>query len=350
MKTVLTFNLQIWLKMTQPGNRIIKDARVLTADYLPNNMVHRDNERQEIARNLKPVLNEGQPLNMLIHGPPGTGKTAMAQYVVEELKKQQFVKTPYVNCFSQKSRFEIFYKLLNKRATVPRDGTSTEKVIDSFEEDVRNNPTVITIDEVDQIADDDALFQISRFRKAGLLLIANNPNALANFDERVRSRLSGLKKVRFRRYSKEELLDILKQRRKYGLFPDSVEDGQLQTIASASNGDARMALNSLRIAAQDAENRGLDKINGKIVEQSIDDSQDRDRIESLERLNRHQKEVYSILQEEESLQMSDLHDEYSSRVDDAKTKRTLRRYLNKMEAYELLTIEGSKSGKMYRLE
>ncbi len=336
--------------MTEPGNQIIEDARVLTADYLPNNMVHRDNERQEIARNLKPVLQEGQPLNMLVHGPPGTGKTAMAQHVVEELKKQQFVKTPYVNCFSQKSRFEIFYKLLNKRATVPRDGTSTEKVIDMFEDEVRQNPTVITIDEVDQIADDDALFQISRFQKAGLILIANNPNALANFDERVRSRLSGLKKVRFRRYDEDELLDILKQRRKYGMYPDSVSDDKLHSIASASNGDARMALNSLRMAAQDAENRGMDEVTEDIVEQSIDDSRDKDRIESLERLNRHQKEVYSILQEEEGLQMSDLYSQYSSDVEDPKTKRTLRRYLNKMEAYELISSEGSKSGKVYRLE
>jgi orc1/cdc6 family replication initiation protein len=336
--------------MASPGKQIIEDARVLTADYLPNSMVHRDNERQEIARNLRPVLQEGQPLNMLVHGPPGTGKTAMARYVVEELKKETFVKTPYVNCFSQKSRFEIFYKLLGKKATVPRDGTSTEKVIDLFEKDVRKNPTVITIDEVDQIADDDVLFEISRFQKAGLILIANSPNALANFDDRVRSRLSGMKKVRFKRYSSDQLFDILKERREYGLYPDTISDDQLKTISGNASGDARMALNSLRIAVQDAENQGLEQVTDEIIDQSITDSQDRDRIESLERLNRHQKSVYNLLQEEDNLKMSELYSLYQEEVDNPKTKRTLRRYLNKMEAYELISSRGEKSGKIYYLE
>ncbi|MFQ3308229.1 MAG: orc1/cdc6 family replication initiation protein [Candidatus Nanohaloarchaea archaeon] len=336
--------------MASPGKQIIEDARVLTADYLPNSMVHRDNERQEIARNLRPVLQEGQPLNMLVHGPPGTGKTAMARYVVEELKKETFVKTPYVNCFSQKSRFEIFYKLLGKKATVPRDGTSTEKVIDLFEKDVRKNPTVITIDEVDQIADDDVLFEISRFQKAGLILIANSPNALANFDDRVRSRLSGMKKVRFKRYSSDQLFDILKERREYGLYPDTISDDQLKTISGNASGDARMALNSLRIAVQDAENQGLEQVTDEIIDQSITDSQDQDRIESLERLNRHQKSVYNLLQEEDNLKMSELYSLYQEEVDNPKTKRTLRRYLNKMEAYELISSRGEKSGKIYYLE
>jgi orc1/cdc6 family replication initiation protein len=336
--------------MASPGKQIIEDARVLTADYLPNSMVHRDNERQEIARNLRPVLQEGQPLNMLVHGPPGTGKTAMARYVVEELKKETFVKTPYVNCFSQKSRFEIFYKLLGKKATVPRDGTSTEKVIDLFEKDVRKNPTVITIDEVDQIADDDVLFEISRFQKAGLILIANSPNALANFDDRVRSRLSGMKKVRFKRYSSDQLFDILKERREYGLYPDTISDDQLKTISGNASGDARMALNSLRIAVQDAENQGLEQVTDEIIDQSITDSQDQDRIESLERLNRHQKSVYNLLQEEDNLKMSELYSLYQEEVDNPKTKRTLRRYLNKMEVYELISSRGEKSGKIYYLE
>jgi cell division control protein 6 len=336
--------------MASPGNHIIEDARVLTADYLPNNMVHRDNERQEIARNLRPVIQGGQPLNMLVHGSPGTGKTAMSQYVIDELKKETFVKTSYVNCFSQKSRFEIFYKLLDKKATVPRDGTSTEKVIDLFEEQVRDNPTIIIIDEVDQIADDDILFEISRFQKAGLILIANNPKVLANFDDRIRSRFSGIKKIRFKRYTDEQIVDILKERREYGLYPDTVSDSQLQTIAAHANGDARMALNSLRIAAQDAENQGLEKVTDELIEESVSSSQDRDRIESLERLNEDQQEVYSILQEEGSMQMSDLYEAYQEEVDEPKTRRTLRRYLNKMEAYELIEAKGEKSGKVYSLE
>lgn len=331
------------------GNQIVADARVLTADYLPNKMVHRDSERQEIARNLRPLLNGGEPLNMLIHGKPGTGKTAMAKYVVQELKKEKFVKSPYVNCFSQKSRFEIFYELLNKKAKVPRDGTSTEKVVEKFDKKVRKNPTIITIDEVDQIADDDILFELSRFKKAGVILVANNPNILAHFDERIRSRFSGLKKIRFKRYTSEELLDILQDRKEYGLYPDSIEKSQLKIIAENSGGDARVAVNSLRLAAQDAENQGSEKISEEIISSSVSDAHDQTQLVSLERLNRHQKAVYKVLSEEGKLSMSDIFDEYRTRVDDSKSRRTLRRYLNKMDSYGLVEAEGMNKGRVYSL-
>lgn len=335
--------------VSESGNQIIADARVLTADYLPNKMVHRDSERQEIARNLKPLLNGGEPLNMLIHGKPGTGKTAMAKYVVQELKKEKFVKSPYVNCFSQKSRFEIFYELLNKKATVPRDGTSTEKVVEKFEEKVRRNPTIITIDEVDQIADDDILFELSRFKKAGIIMIANNPNMLAHFDERIRSRFSGLKKVRFKRYTAEELFDILQDRKEYGLHPDSISRSELRTIAENAGGDARVAVNSLRLAAQDAENQGLDRITPEVVESSVSDANSENQLISLNRLNRHQKAVYRALQENGRMNMSEIVEEYRTRVEDDKSRRTLRRYLNKMDSYGLVEAEGMNKGRVYSL-
>ncbi len=331
-------------------NEIIEDARVLTADYLPNKMVHREGERQEIARNLRPVLQDEPPVDMLIHGRPGTGKTAMSKYVVKQLKKQTFVQTPYVNCFSQKSRFEIFYELLNRKATVPRDGTSTEKVISRFEEKVRENPTIITVDEVDQIRDDDALFELSRFRDAGLIMIANDPNVFANFDERVSSRFSGIHKIRFKPYDQDQLVDILKLRREHGLRDGSISTEQLRRIAASAGGDARVAINSLRLAAQTAENQDMDSITEETVEESVSDAHDRNRLESLEKLNRHQKKLYKILQQEGELGMKNLFNQYRDEVDDPRSKRTVRRYLNKMQAYDVVEKLGGKKGASYRLE
>lgn len=337
------------ISMTASGNQIIDDARVLTADYLPNKMVHRDSERQEIARNLRPILEDSQPNNMLLYGKPGTGKTAMARYVVEELQKETFVQSSYVNCFSEKSRFEIFYELLDEKITTPRDGTSTEKVVQKFEEKTRKEPTVIIVDEVDQISDDEILYELSRFQNTGIIFIANNQKVFSHFEERVRSRLSATKRIRFKRYTKKELKDILKMRRKYGLREDSIKNSQLGKIAAKAGGDARVALNSLKFAAREADTQGLEDITDSIIEESVSDAYEEEQLKSLESLNEHQKSAYKILQENGEMGIGQLYDKYEEDIDNSKSRRQLLRYLKKMVNYNLLESEGEKSSTTYRL-
>lgn len=335
--------------MTGSKNKIIKDARVLSADYLPNKMIHREGERQEIARNLQPLLEDRNPRDMLLYGQPGTGKTAMAKYVVEELKKETFVESRYINCFSQKSTFEVFYELLDEKLTTPRDGTSTRKVIDKFEEKTRRKPTIIIIDEVDQLKEDETLYELQRFKNVGIIFIANDSNVFAHFEERIRSRLTGISKIHFKRYTQDQLKDILQLRRKHGLTQDTVTDKHLDKIASKAGGDARVAINTLRYAAQEAEQQNNSQITGEIIEESIDQSFEEDRLDSLDKLNKHQKKVYQILQEEGEMSMGDLFDKYQTQIDEPRSKRTLRRYLNKMKAYNVIKVKGEKRGKTYQL-
>ena len=294
-------------------------------------------------------MEDGVPMDMLLHGPPGTGKTAMARYVVDELEKEVSVNTSFVNCFSHKSRFEIFYELLDEKLEVPRDSTSTEKVIDRFEDKVRKKPTVIIVDEVDQIRDDEVLYELSRFQKAAIIFIANDANTFSHFEDRVRSRISGVNRIRFRRYSTEQLTDILKLRRKHGLGKNTVKTSQLEVIASRSDGDARVAVNTLRLAAMNAENQGLETITDEVISEAAGDASDREARKSLDQLNSHQKEAYSILQENGEMQISELYDIYIEKVEDNKSRRQLLRYLKKMVNYDILETDGTGSSTSYRI-
>ena len=333
-------------------NTVIDDARVLTADYLPNRMVHRDNEREVIASNLRPILDDQPPIDMLIYGPPGTGKTAMAEYVVDELEKHSpNVLSGFVDGFGQPSRFEVYYKLLrDMNEFVTRGGTSTEELVDKFEQKAYNSPMVIVIDEVDQIKDEKVLYDLSRFQNAAIILIANREDVFVDMDDRIRSSFSSIDEIRFKAYNDQEIMDILKDRVEYGLRPDSIEEATLKLIASKSGGDARVAISTLRKAAQKAEREGLEQITREVAKESFSDAVKDNRSISLKKLNEDQRELYDLLKEEKDLKSGELFQAYRENVEEGPTDRTLRRYMKKMEAYGLVEAKGSTRDRKYSLK
>lgn len=333
-------------------NLIIEDARVLTADYLPNRMVHRGGERQAIAGNLEPILEGAPPVDMVLYGPPGTGKTAMANYVMEELQKHSpEVETAEIDCFRQPSRFELYYKLVNETGEfVTRDGTSTEELVDRFEKTAREKPIIVLVDEADQITDEKILFDLSRFRDVGIMMTANRQEAFADVDSRIRSSFSTLDEVKFSRYSTDELFDILDDRREYGLKPGTASREILEEVAERANGDARVAIGGLRLAAQKAENRELEEIPMELVDEAMSDAVEQQRSLSLEKLNQHQRVLYEKLQESNTpVDPGELFESYKEEVEDPRTDRSLRRYMQKMEAYGLVSIQGDNRGRRYKL-
>ncbi len=333
-------------------NTVIQDARVLTADYLPNKMLHRGNERQVIADNLSPILDGFPPIDMLIYGPPGTGKTAMAQYVVDELEKHSpNLLSGFVDGFGQPSRFEVYYKLLrDMNEFVTRGGTSTEELVDKFEQKAYNAPMTIVVDEADQIKDEKVLYDLSRFQNAAIILIANREDVFVDMDDRIRSSFSSIDEIRFRAYQDYEIVDILKDRSKYGLRDNAIDDLALKMVASKAGGDARVAISTLRKAAQKAERKGMKQISKEIVKESFTDAVKDNRSISLKKLNKDQRTLYDILKKEKELPSSKLFRAYRDNIENGPTDRTLRRYMKKMEAYGLVEAKGSTRDRKYSLK
>ncbi|MFB6242435.1 MAG: Cdc6/Cdc18 family protein [Candidatus Nanosalina sp.] len=331
---------------------VIEDERVLEADFLPNRMVHRDSERQEIANALDPILEDGQPRNVLLYGPPGTGKSTMAEYVVEKLREHDSSVTwGSVNCWKNPSRFKVYYELLTGMGErmIHRTGTPTDELVDRFEEKIRSRPSVVILDEVDQIEDERILYDMARYNRTGVIMIANQENVFYDLDERIRSSLSSRKNIRFQAYDTDELVDILKDRRKWGLKPDTVETSQLRKIANRSNGDARIAINSLRIAAEAAEDAGREEITDEDIEAAVPEAVQLDQSESLEKLNDDQRVLYDIIKEEGEIEPRELYDRYREEAEEPKVERTLRNYLRKMENYRLIESTGKGTGTEYKL-
>jgi cell division control protein 6 len=61
---------------------LFRNEEVFTPSYVPEDFIHRDDQLKEISLSLKPGLRGVNPVNTLIHGPPGTGKTTAVKYLL----------------------------------------------------------------------------------------------------------------------------------------------------------------------------------------------------------------------------------------------------------------------------
>ncbi|ELZ07481.1 Cdc6/Cdc18 family protein [Natrialba aegyptia] len=330
---------------------MIVDGRVLREDFVPSEVVHRHDEVNLLSEALEPLLSDRRPDPAFLFGPTGVGKTCIARYTLAQLHEQDpDVRVAYVNCWQEYTRFRVLYSLLEAtgRTTDIHRSTAKDELFDRLAEgDTR--PIVAILDEVDQLEETAALYDLHRLPHVSLVLIANREEELfASFDDRVRSRLHAGTRVQFDRYGTAELRSILRERATQGLEPDAVTTDQLQTIADAASGDARVGIGILRSAARRAERNGREYVTETTIEAAIPDARTAIRRKTVEGLPDHQHVLYDIITDAGEIEPGELYEAYERRVAEPKTARTLRNYLTKMVHYDLIESVGEHRGRRYR--
>jgi cell division control protein 6 len=113
---------------------------------------------------------------------------------------------------------------------------------------------------------DDLLYELTRSGNGGgwvsIVGISNDLMFKEQLDPRVLSSLSE-EEVVFPPYTATELADILWDRARQALRPGAVDDGVVglcAALAAAEHGDARRALDLLRVAAEVAEREGCERV------------------------------------------------------------------------------------------
>lgn len=338
----------MWLAEA-PGN-MIRDARVLQDDFLPKEVVHRHAQMNRIAAALEPVVEGDKPQDAFLTGPSGSGKTCIARFSLDRLQEQLLeVDTHYVDCWQHSNRFRVLYKVLEGVGTTYDIHRSTphDEMLQRLES--LTEPYVVILDEVDQLEDADVLRELYGVPQITTVLVANRAEDVhRTLDERLQSRLRGCERVRFDAYGDDELVSILADRVEWGLEPGSVTDDQLETIAAAAAGNARDAISVLRSAARHAERANADAITDEFVEQAIPEARAAVRQKNVERLNAHQRVLYSLVCDAGELSPGTLYSRYRTAVDDPRTERTCRNYLAKLQRYNLLTASGDGRNRVYR--
>ncbi|APW96509.1 AAA family ATPase [Halobiforma lacisalsi AJ5] len=331
---------------------MIVDDRVLREDFVPSEVVHRHDEVNLLSETLEPLLYDRRPEPAFLFGPTGVGKTCIARYTLAQLREQEpDVRVAYVNCWQEYTRFRVLYGVLSEigRAIDVHRSTPKDELFGKLA-DADDNPIVVVLDEVDQLEETAALYDLHRLPHVSVVLIANREEELfAGFDDRVRSRLRAGTRVRLDRYGTDELAAILSNRADEALEPDAVTADQLRRIADAASGDARVGIGILRSAAHRAERRGQGSIDAETVRTAIPDARTAIRRKTIQGLIEDQRVLYDVIAAEGEIEPGDLYAEYERRVDDPKTERTLRNYLTKMVHYDLIEAVGKRRGRTYRV-
>jgi archaeal cell division control protein 6 len=266
------------------GPRLFKNREVLRPDYVPNELPHREEQIQHIGGILVPVLKGSRSSNIFIYGQTGTGKTAVVKFILDKLiRKSQEIEAPiitcYVNCRLTGTDYRVFSKLCEVVNTeVPFTGLATNEVFDRFKIalDFKKVLLIVVLDEIDFLVKergDDLLYDLTRINenlklsRVSIIGISNDLQFKENLDARVLSSLSE-EEVVFRPYSATELYDILQARSVLGFLDHVLAKGALNlcsALAASEHGDARRALDLLRVAGELAEREGATKVTEEYV-------------------------------------------------------------------------------------
>ena len=268
------------------------NKKALQSTYTPDAIPHREEQIDHIAGISAPALRMEKPSNLFLYGKTGSGKTVVSKYVSSQILKVAkdkglSIEIVYLNC-KLKRVADTEYRIIAQLAKefgldIPATGLPTDEVYKLFLKHIDREPKLIILilDEIDQLvkkAGDEILYNLTRMNpelknvELSLIGISNDLMFMDNLDPRVRSSLSEEELV-FPPYNAVQIQDILKERSKVAFRKLVVDEGVIEkcaAYAAREHGDARRALELLRVAGELAERKNKVNINIEDIDHAED--------------------------------------------------------------------------------
>lgn len=245
------------------GETIFKDSVALDYDFIPKLVPYRETQQRFVAESIKPLFSKRNGKNIMIHGPPGIGKTVAVKHLLKELEEKTDEIIPiYINCWQKNTTFKILSEICDILGYKFTHNKKTDDLFKIVEECLNKDSAVFVFDEVDKLEDEDFLYMIlEKIYRKTIILITNYKEWLVNLDERVKSRLTP-EILEFKKYNPAEIKGILKHRLSYAFVDGALKDDAFELIVSKTIelGDIRQGLYMLREAGNIAETKSSKEI------------------------------------------------------------------------------------------
>jgi len=308
------------------NNKIFKNREVLRHSYRPQILPHRRPQIDQVASILAPALKNETPSNILIYGKTGTGKTACVRYVGTELENASghmgtTCRVVHLNCEVIDTQYRVLAQISKSmvgtdelasdkaRIHIPMTGWPTDQVYQELKNQLESSGGVliIVLDEIDKLvkkSGDETLYNLTRINtdlrrsKVSVIGISNDLSFKDFLDPRVLSSLSEEELV-FPPYNAPQLCDILQQRADMAFAESALEEGVIPlcaALAAQEHGDARRALDLLRVSGELADRQDGDRVSESHVKMAQAKIETDSMIECIATLPTQSKVVlYSML-------------------------------------------------------
>ena len=264
---------------------LFKDKDYLKKGHHPNSLdevLHRDHIIDIYTNCLKDIMHGNVPDNIFVYGTYGTGKTMLTKLITSEIAfaaeiEGHKVLVIYIFCESYSASSPLL-RYINQEIvnSIPclinkMVGTSISRNFEYFCElvNLTSKPIILIFDEIDKLGHPDIINQLSRIKECGftennicIIGITNDTIFYDNLDGRTKS-IIGQNELFIPPYNADELIDILRARANLAFENEVCEEVVIPLCAAfgaQENGDARKAMDLLRLAGENAELRGSLKI------------------------------------------------------------------------------------------
>lgn len=264
-------------------SQILVNPKYLSESYVPSKLLFREKEVEEIARHAADFLFSSVVKNIVVHGPPGVGKTVavrMLEKTYNETAIEHDVDSRAIYVSAKDLTYRrTLYELARSLGLNVNLGMAIADIYEMIVNHMRETDSryLLIVDEIDKLRKrpgdepvDSLVYSLSRINErveriaVAVYLVTNNARIVERLSAPSFSSLAPIF-VYFRDYNVNELYAILKDRVEKAFAPGTVEDVALRLLAALikrESKDLRWGFLVLREAPAEAED-------GKITEKTI---------------------------------------------------------------------------------